>query len=130
MTNEVKVSDVNNGKVLDDGSGAWMEVQTDKGLTKLTFSLDALTKVPVLSLNLLANAKAKDPRASYFSIKTMEVRIGEDRTSTDALIFLVLPGSNTRLAFEIPPGELSRLKSDIEAIERRHSLPVQGRGDN
>ena len=130
MANEIAITDITGGAAFGDGSGAEIAVASDSGPLTLKFSLEALSKLPISALNFLAQAKAKDPRASYFSIKTVEVRIGEDRTSPDALIFVVLPGSNARLAFEIPEGELSGLKTDIEAIETRRKLPVQGRGNN
>ena len=126
----IRISSINGGQVIENGLAAWIGVETDSGPLRLTFELNALSSLPLTSLNLLASAKSVDPSASYFSIKVIEARIGEDRTSTEAMIFLLLPESKTRMAFEIPPEQLHLLKSDIEAIEARRNLPTQGRRDN
>ena len=126
----IRVSSISGGQVTENGLAAWIGVETDNGPLKLTFELNALSSLPLMSLNLLASAKSADPSASYFSIKVVDARIGEDRTSNDTMIFLLLPEFKTRMAFEIPPEQLHRLKSDIETIEARRNLPAQGRRDN
>lgn len=96
----------------------WIEFETEAGIERISMTVDALTEMPILALQV---QDTLGPGLISFQIEN--VHVGDDRISDDLLLSVSLPGHKRPLLLQLPDASaLDVLEGDIAAIRKRRKL--------
>lgn len=123
---EVRVTRISGGSASPDGGQFWINVETDKGPTRLVFSTEEGGKLPIAALQAVAAAEqAKSERATYV-VQAEGARMRPDRMSA-GLLMVKLMGVARPLIFQLTKKSADQLYDDLRAIRKGGRIAIPSR---